>query len=187
MNKLLAVIFLFGILIGVIVGYGFFAFLSGDGSVAGTKSWHSLTDFIVFSDSPHLTGVNIAYSYSNVYDSISPNFTVKTDFWRARIETVPYFNYSGKYIAYYAPIPFTIKVIRPAPLNIFGFMTMLLPSDHNVTTTYWHYQNESISYALPEKEYVPVRAVYTFEGTGIYKILMAGGTGCFRFQIEEYY
>jgi len=184
MNRLLVIIFVLGILVGVIIGYVSFLFLSESGLVAAMRSWHSLTNFMVASDSLNLTDVNIAYSYSSVYDSIGPAFVVKTDFWRVRIETVPYFNYSGKYIAYYAPIPFTIKVVRPAALNIFSSVALFYPSDHNVTT--WQYQ-ESISYALPNREYVPVRATYTFEGAGSYRIFIGSGTGCFNFGIEEYY
>lgn len=188
MNKTLALGLAVGILIGTIIGYVSFVFLSEGGFVSGVKSWRSVTSFTLTSNSPPLTNVEIAYPIPNVYNMTGPNFVIKADFWRVRIQSVPYYNYSGNLIAYFAPIPMVIKIVRPPPNatgfpSSFGSMAVLEPSIYGITT--WHY-NQPISYAFPDRQYVPIEATYTFNGAGTFLAYMDNGTGCFNFAIEEY-
>lgn len=193
MKKSSVAVFLIGILLGFGVGFVYSLSLNL-GQFGGSKSWHLLTSFTLSSGSPNLVNAVIAYSYPNVYNVTSPHFTVTKDMWRARLETVPYYRYSGNTV-YYAPTPITLKVIKtPTAVGDFpkvvGPITVLEPGVLNVTT--WNYQ-KSISYALQGVDYTPVKATYNFTGAGTYVIqfvettFMTNVTGCFNFAIEEYY
>jgi hypothetical protein len=65
-------------------------------------------------------------------------------------------------------------------------MSLLEPPAYDVRT--WiHRDLPGVSYASPNSEYVPISAVYTFEGKGTYIVYVDNGTGCFSLEIEEYY
>lgn len=190
MNRLVVAAFVIGILVGLVGSYIFFSIII-TGEMSVVKSWHHLTSFTLASNSASIEDIQVAYPIDHVSNDTTPAFTVTKDFWRVTVQTVPYFNYSQKYIAYYAPIPFTFRVIVPPPDSnstprFFSSMSLLEPPVYGVRT--WiHRDLPGVSYASPNSEYVPVNAVYTFEGKGTYAVYVYDGTGCFGLEIEEYY
>jgi hypothetical protein len=132
--------------------------------------------------------IEIAYSYPNVSEAIGPNFTVKADFWRVKLETIPYYNYSKNYIVYYSPIPFVFKVVNDS--EIFCSIALFLPDDYKVSSYSYQeiYPGYTVYYAWAGNwKYSPIKTIFTFTGVGTYNIYMESGLGCFNFTIEEYY
>jgi hypothetical protein len=189
------------LLIGILIGFGmnliYFKLTEP------TKSWHYVTSFILASCNRE--DVEIAYSYPNVYNTTSPSFTVKGDFWRIRWETLPYYNWTGGFpkhpIVYYAPVPSVLGVFKDE--EVVGLIEVFEPSAYNVT--HWGFEGAGdkidVCYALTwDYGYVPIRSPYTLmTGKGTYYISAQGIartrgweatqsiTGCFNFAIEEYY
>jgi hypothetical protein len=190
MKRYIAIALVIGILIGFGINLIYFKLTEP------TKSWHCVTSFILASCNRE--DVEIAYSYPNVYNTTSPSFTVKGDFWRIRWETIPYYNYTGSILYYY------LYYYEPAPFGIFkdgevvGLMQVFKPSIYNVThwgsihsgekDIYYAVTREYTNYGVKEYGYVPIRSPYTLMmGKGAYYISAQGITGCFNFTIEEYY
>lgn len=101
-------------------------------------SWHQVTSFILATPNSTLLEVfEKAYSYPDVYYDAGPNFTVKTNFWRVIIKTVPFYNYSESYIVYYSSEPLNIiRIWRDKQYfgSAFASIAMLSPIEYNVST-----------------------------------------------------
>jgi hypothetical protein len=195
MKRYIAIALVIGILIGFGINLIYFKLRES------TKSWHYVTSFILASynredvEMDNREVVEIAYSYPNVYNTTSPSFIVKGDFWRIRWETIPYYNYTyytGSILYYiyhhYEPAPSIFGIFKDG--EVVGLMQVFKPSIYNVT--HWggiHSGEKDIYYALTrEYTYVPIRSPYTLMmGKGAYYISAQCITGCFNFTIEEYY
>jgi hypothetical protein len=186
------VVLIIGLLIGVIVGsaIGFAVF-----SVPQKQgSWHEVTSFILNSASGSVPGYwETAYSYPNVYERNGPLFTVNEDFWRMKVETVPYYNYTNNndsLIIYYNEFPINlIKIWKDQAYvdNPYGSIVLLDPTyDYNVQTAGSAQDYDQYFYVSWKNGYVPVETVNNFCGTGDYTISIDTGVCCLKFTIEEY-
>jgi hypothetical protein len=185
-------VFLIGVLLGFGVGFVYSSTIDWTGRTPASKSWHELTSFVLVSNSPPMQGVEIAYSYPNVQNDTGPSFNITTDFWRVKLETVPYYTYHGD-IAYYTPVPLSLRVYRPFPiLKAVGPITLFEPLVYNVSSNVWQYDS-FLSHLRRGAQYLPVKANYTFFGAGTYAITFAEGitvinrTASFSLTIEQYY
>jgi hypothetical protein len=184
MKRYIAIALVIGILIGFGINLIYFKLTEP------TKSWHCVTSFILASCNRE--DVEIAYSYPNVYNTTSPSFTVKGDFWRIRWETLPYYNYTGTFpkhpILYYGPVPSILGIFKDG--EVVGLIQVFKPSVYNVT----HWGSDSVGgeiqmcYALTwDYGYVPISSYTLMMGKGAHYISAQDITGCFNFIIEEYY
>jgi hypothetical protein len=179
---------LIGALVGSVVGFEVFSVPQKPGS------WHEVTSFILNSASGSVPGNwEIAYSYPNVYERNGPLFTVNEDFWRIKVETVPYYNYTNNndsLIIYYNQFPINnIRVWRDQAYvdNPFSSIVLLDPTyDYNVQTAGTAQDYDQYFYVSWNNGYVPVETIQNFYGTGDYTISIDTGVCCLKFTIEEY-
>jgi hypothetical protein len=177
-----------GVLIGSSIGYAFFS--------TGPKmgAWHEVTSFNLVSTEGSMPGyVQTAYSYPNVYYGHSPLFTVGEEFWRMKVETIPYYNYTqngDSLIIYYNQQPInTIRIWRDEAYvdNPFSSIVLLDPTyDYNVNTVGTAQALDQYFYVSWKEAYEPVETTLSFSGSGNYLISIDAGIGSFKFTIEEY-
>jgi hypothetical protein len=181
-----------GLLIGVIVGsaIGFAVFSAPQKQ----GSWHEVTSFILNSASGSVPGYwETAYSYPNVYERNGPLFTVNEDFWRIKVETVPYYNYTSNndsLIIYYNQFPINlIKIWKDQAYvdNPYSSIVLLDPTyDYNVQTAGTAQDHDQYFYVSWTSAYVPVEITRNFYGAGDYTISIDTGVCCLKFTVEEY-
>jgi hypothetical protein len=192
MRTLIAGVFLIGLLIGLGVGYEYSVYTP-------QKSWHYLTSFIVLDESGLAKAVSktTPQSYPNMYDSLSPNFTVKGDFWQLELATVPYYYYSNRAVYYQQECEMYLYGLE---VGVFGTLyrviTMTDPSNYIlservVTETVNMSPNTYSFYCVRpgySGDYTPVEVNYTYNEPGTYQVRMGlNNWGCFNFTISEYY
>jgi hypothetical protein len=191
MKAALGIVLIIGIITGFAIGYGYFLIAQKQ------ESWHQVTSFILATSNESMPEVfRTAYSYSKVYYSNAPDqpsFSIKGNFWRVKVETLSYYNYSsdsGSFIIYYSEAPMNIIRIWKDNAyhgNPYGSITMLNPDyDYNVTTFGYARVLDIDLYISWADKCTPVRAVHTFAGKGNYTISLEMTIGCFNFTVEEY-
>ena len=188
LSTALAIGILLGVIIGSAIGYGYSL------STQKPKSWHEVTSFILAAtNQPVSPYYQIAYSYPNIYYTNGPLFNIKEDFWRAKVQTIPYYNYSNgedTMIIYYNQAPINnIRIWKDQAYvdNPFSSIVMLDPTyDYNVTTSGTAQALDQYFYVSWKEQYMPVETVPTFAGKGNYIVSLDTGIACFNFTIEEY-
>jgi hypothetical protein len=190
MKAQLSAALIIGLIIGVIVGSA----IGYELAPQKQESWHEVTSFILASTNESAPGYwKTAYSYSNVYYWHGPLFTVKTDFWRMKVQTVPFYNYTNNndsLIIYYNQEPINnIRIWKDEAYvdNPFSSIVMLDPTyDYNVQTSGTAQALDQYFYVSWKNAYVPVETVHAFSGMGNYMLSLDTGICCFNFTIEEY-
>ncbi len=168
---------LIGVIVGSAVGYGI---LSASQKQA---SWHEVTNFILNSASGSVPGYwETSYSYPNVFEKNGPLFTVKENFWRMKVQTIPYYNYTNNndsLIIYYNQFPINnIRIWKDQAYvdNPYSSILLLDPTyDYNVQTAGTAQALDQYFYVSWKNAYVPVETVQNFYGTGDYTISIDTG------------
>jgi hypothetical protein len=179
---------LIGVIVGSAVGYGIFSVPQKQGS------WHEVTNFIVNSASGSVPGYwETAYSYPNVYERNGPLFSVNADFWRMKVQTIPYYNYTNNnasLIIYYNQFPINnIRIWKDQAYvdNPYGSIVLLDPTyDYNVNAAGTAQDSDQYFYVSWTDGYVPVETINNFYGKGNFTISVDTGVCCLKFTIEEY-
>ncbi len=187
-GKTLIIGLVIGILIGTSIGYAVFS------TGQKTGSWHEVSSFIMASSETAIPGyTQIAYSYPNVYYAQGPLFSTKTDFWRIKTQTVPFYNYTQNgdvLIIYYNQLPMNnIRIWKDQAYadNPFSSVVLLDPTyDYNVTTVGTAQVSDQFLYVSWKEAYVPVVTTQNLSGMGNFLISLDTGIGCFKFTVEEY-
>jgi len=184
----LIIVLLIGVIVGSAVGFAVFSVPQKQGS------WHEVTSLILNSASGSVPGYwETAYSYPNVYERNGPLFTVNRDFWRIKVETVPYYNYTNNndsLIIYYNQFPINLIKIWKDQAYVdtpYSSIVLLDPTyDYNVQTAGTAQDYDQYFYVSWTNGYVPVETVHNFYGTGDYTISIDTGVCCLKFTVEEY-
>jgi hypothetical protein len=188
MKAALGLALIVGIIAGLIIGYSYSVI------TLNQESWHSVTSFVLATSNESMPDFFItAYSAPDVYHVVGPYFAVTGNFWRVRVETAPYYNYSmagESHIIYYSQAPMNnIRMWKDAAYtnNPYDSMSMLVPDyDYNATTSGTSQVNDQNFYMAWLEQYIPVRTVHNCAGPGNYTMTLEMGIGCFNFTIEEY-
>ena len=187
----LAVALFAGILLGLVINYGYFMLIKPP------SAWHTVSSFILASDNSE--DLAIVQSYPNVYNKTGPQFTVKADFWRIKWETVQYYKNLSSWWAnldlyYVAPSKFWIWNATQAydVGGIVGFIELLDPMNYTWSVFYRTDQSGDLTTyyrsSIIGGAYEPVMGYWTLmTGKGEYYVSALETTGCFRITIEEYY
>jgi hypothetical protein len=184
-----AVVLLMGILIGLVVNYGYFTF------VRPPASWHVSADFVVANS--NTPGLQIGYSYPNVYNTSTPDLVINSDFWRISWKTIPYYKDATGITLYYA-IPGKILVSTSPGFTVYGIygsaiigsIDLLDPSSYNINQGGWVPDfREGLTLCFRGNQEIEDVIGYPtlMSGRGSYFISAYNTTGCFNFTIEEYY
>lgn len=186
----LAVALFAGILLGLVINYGYFVLIKQP------SAWHAASSFILASDNSE--DLMIVHSYPDVYNKTGPQFTVKADFWRIKWETVQYYRNQSKWanldLYYVAPSKFWIWNATQAydAGGIVGFIELLDPENYTHAIFYRTDQSGGLTTyyrsGIIGGAYELVMGYWTLmTGRGDYFVSALETTGCFRITVEEYY
>ncbi len=189
MKKILAVVLVVGIIIGFIGGYGYFMPKNEQGQ------WRFVKSFIMTTENGMPNTFAVAYSYPDNHftnEGDLQNFTVKEDFWRITLTTLPYYTYTTENvtsIVYYNGFPQNnIQIWKNNAFtdNPASSITLLDPTyQYNVQTGY-NIVGDTNFYTNVLDPYVPVVTSQVLSGAGTYFVTLEISIGCFNFTIEEY-